>query len=68
MPGHRRTQRGVPREGLGAARPGRTRVPALRLITFEMHESRHDALGPEGLLDQLSRIRTASPLAVPRVA
>jgi hypothetical protein len=43
-------------------------TPELRLVTFEMHESRYDVLGGDGLADQLSRIRATSRSRVSGVA
>lgn len=45
-----------------------TRAPALRLVTFEMHESRLTVLGERGLAGQLARIRSVLDTAAARVA
>lgn len=44
------------------------RAPALRLVTFEMHESRLANVGADGLARQLAQIRSTLDQAVARVA
>ena len=43
-------------------------APALRLVTFELHESRYQNLGYSGLLTELWRIRRVLDEAVEGVA
>ncbi len=43
-------------------------APALQLVTFEMHDSRYEPLGLEGLLGQLSRIRSSAQALATDVA
>lgn len=43
-------------------------APALRLVTFELHESRLEQLGSDGLDAQLSRIRSSTEAVSSHVA
>jgi uncharacterized protein (UPF0276 family) len=52
-------------ELLGLAAP---RAPALRLVTFELHDSRVPVLGEAGIAEQLSRVRAIRDSTTARVA
>jgi hypothetical protein len=43
-------------------------APALRLVTFELHESRFEQLGSDGLDAQLARIRSSTGAVASYVA